>query len=455
MSFPWTHVREARLCCCPVNLSHMSHASSNHDGGMLFVEPFGGMAGDMFLAGLLDLADPRFGLDDLVAFAQALVPGEASFSAESVWRGSLSGLHLDVRTPETGQSPHRGLADLTRLLGGSRLSADAQGFAVRVLTRIAEAEGRVHGCGPEEVHFHEVGAVDTLVDVGGAALALERLGVQRVYMSAPILGSGTVTCAHGEMPVPAPATAELLRGLPQRLGGGGERCTPTGAALLAEMGALGAPDLAPAFDLPPAEWTVDRVGYGAGSRDPQEGPPNLLRVQLGRPSAGAGTGDSAVEAATAVHELRVNLDDLPAEVIGDVVVGLREAGALEVWTSPVFMKKDRPGVVLSALVRPELRAAAVSVLFERSSTFGVRWTSAQRIEAGRRWHTVVIDGVEVRVKERVRPQYEGRSADGMRDFFCEHDDAVRLARHLGVPLREAHARALAELEGAPRPSTSG
>ena len=418
----------------------MANADADHGNGVLLVEPFGGMAGDMFLAGLLDLGDPRFQLDDLVEFAEHLLPGEATFASESVWRGSLSGRHLDVRTPETGQSPHRGLADLTLILDRSKLSAPARDFAVRVLTRIAEAEGRVHGCSPEEVHFHEVGAVDTLVDVGGAALALERLRIGRVYVSPPILGSGTVTCAHGEMPVPAPATAELLRGLPQRAGGGGgERCTPTGAALLAEMGALGRAGGVAAFELPAGEWTVARVGYGAGSRDPKEGPPNLLRVQLGEASKVEGQGGANGE----VQEVRVNLDDLPAEAIGDLVAGLRDAGALDVWTAPIYMKKDRPGVLVTALVRPEQRAGIVAMLFERSSTFGVRWSSAERIEAGRSTRTVAVEGVEVRIKERVRPAYEGRSPEGARDQFCEHEDAARLARHLGVPLREAHALALA------------
>lgn len=419
----------------------MAQDCTEHGGGILLVEPFGGMAGDMFLAGLLNLDDPRFQLADLVELAEDLVPGEAAFAVESVWRGSLSGLHLDVQTPESAQAPHRGLADLTAMLAASKLSEGARAFAVRVLTRIAEAEGRVHGCGPDEVHFHEVGAVDTLVDVGGAALALERLGVERAFVSPPILGSGTVTCAHGEMPIPAPATAELLRGLPHRSGGGGgERCTPTGAALLAEMGALGQAGGISAFELPTDEWRVASVGYGAGSRDPKEGPPNLLRVQLGSASnvADRGAGEGSVD------EVRVNLDDQPAEAIGDLVAGLREAGALEVWTAPVSMKKDRPGVVLTALVRSELRPALTAVLFERSSTFGLRWAQAQRVEAGRETLSVTVDGVEVRVKRRVRPDYEGRSPDGLRDLFCEHDDAVRLARHLGVPLREAHTLARAE-----------
>ena len=188
-----------------------SAVSESTEGSVLVLEPFGGMAGDMFLAGLLDLGDPRFQLQDLVAFAEAVVPGEARLSSETVWRGSLSGLHLDVRTPETTEPPHRGLADLSAMLEASPLSAEACAFAVRVLTRIAIAEGRVHGCSPEEVHFHEVGAVDTLVDVGGAALGLERLGVTRGFASPPLLGSGVVRCAHGEMPVPVPAAGPARR----------------------------------------------------------------------------------------------------------------------------------------------------------------------------------------------------------------------------------------------------
>lgn len=413
-------------------------------GDALFVEPFGGMAGDMFLAALLDLGDERFQLADLQAFADAIVPGEARLTSEVVWRGSLSGSHLEVETPETNSAPHRGLAELAEIVDRSPLSESARGFTMRVLHRIAVAEGRVHGCSPEEVHFHEVGAVDTIVDVGGAALALDRLGVKQAFATPPILGSGTVRCAHGEMPVPAPATAELLRGLPHVLGGGGgERCTPTGAAVLVELCALGREGEDPPTFAPPAmHWRTSAVGYGAGTRDPREGPPNLLRVQLGAVEARPDTTGRPDVDAEAVDELRVNIDDMTPEEIGDLVVGLREAGALEVWTSAVAMKKDRPAAIVTALVRTAQRAALVAVLFERSSTFGVRWSRVERIEAGRRHHTVEVEGVSIRVKVRDRPAYAGRSAAGDRDLFCEHDDVVALARKLDVPLREAHARAL-------------
>ncbi|MEM9378754.1 MAG: nickel pincer cofactor biosynthesis protein LarC [Planctomycetota bacterium] len=410
-------------------------------GDELLVEPFGGMAGDMLLAALLDLDDDRFRVGDLQAFADAIVPGEARLVRASVWRGSLSGTHLRVETPETGSAPHRGLAELGAIVDRSPLPPRARAFTMAVLRRIAEAEGRVHGCAPEEVHFHEVGAVDTIVDVGGAALALDRLGIERAFATPPLLGSGTVRCAHGEMPVPAPATAEILRGLPHRPGGGGgERCTPTGAALLVELARTAGAGTGATFGPPPGAWESRALGYGAGTRDPAEGPPNLLRVQLGR---GAARSAPDLETTSTVDEVRVNLDDMTAEEIGDLVASLREAGALEVWTSPVLMKKDRPGALLTALVRRPDRPVVLAALFELSSTFGVRWSPVERVEAGRSFRTVEVEGVPVRIKVRRRPDLPGRAPDGPHDLFCEHDDVAALARRLAIPLREARARALA------------
>ena len=411
------------------------------ESNTLLVEPFGGMAGDMFLAALLDLDDPRFRIDDLQRFADALVPGEARLGAERVWRRSLSGLYLEVRTPETSSPPHRGLAELSAIVESSPLGKRARAMTIGVLRRIAVAEGLVHDCSPEEVHFHEVGAVDTLIDVGGAALALERLGVERAVVGPPLLGSGTVDCAHGTMPVPAPATAELLRGRSSVLGNPGapmgERCTPTGAALLValleELGG-GRDD----FGADAAGFRSAAIGYGAGGRDPEAGPPNLLRVQLGVQGAGAASAFSEVD------ELRVNLDDMTPEEIGALVQALRSAGALEVWTGAVSMKKDRPGVLLGLLCRGEQREELVRVLFERSSTFGVRWSPVRRLESGRRFATIELDGVPVRIKVRVRPDYAGRSPDGPGDLFVEHDDLARLAEATGAPLRVARSRALAE-----------
>ncbi len=280
----------------------------------LFLEPFSGLAGDMLLAALLDLSDPRFTLSDLRALADALVPGEARLTTETAWRQNLSGTLLTLVTPESSHPPHRTLKDIAALIERAPLSAAVRARSLAVFRRIAVAEGRVHGCSPDEIHFHEVGAVDTIVDVCGACFALERLGVERVVSTPPVTGTGTVRCAHGLMPVPAPAVAELMRGRECRIeGGGGERLTPTGAALLVEF--------CERFEAPGA-FTAERVGYGAGHRDPKEGPPNVVRVQLG--SASPGT------ASTAVVQLEVNLDDMTGEELALVSERLRAAGALDV-----------------------------------------------------------------------------------------------------------------------------
>ncbi len=391
----------------------------------LYIEPFGGMAGDMLLAALLDLGDERFVLDDLRGLAEAIVPGESELSVERAVRGSIAGRLLTVRTDESLDPPHRHLADCTALVEGAPLSAPARRRATSVLGRIAAAEAHVHGVAVEAVHFHEVGAVDTLVDICGAALALDRLGIGRVLASPPLVGSGTVHCAHGEMPVPAPGTAEILRGLPTVPGGEGERLTPTGAALLAEY--------VEAFE-PPETFVALRVGYGAGQRDPSGGPPNLVRVQLGR-SEGAGT--------ASVWLCEFNLDDMTGEGIGFLVGRLREAGALEAWTAPVQMKKDRPGVIVSALVRAERRDELERAVFAHSTTLGVRWSRRTRSECARETLEVEILGHPVRVKRRIRPGTEGTSASPL-DLKAEHDDLARVAAASGRTLRELAELAVAE-----------
>jgi uncharacterized protein (DUF111 family) len=202
----------------------------------LYIEPFSGLAGDMFLAALLDLKDERMTLDRMRAFVREQLGDLCTLEARVAWRQNLSGTMLDV-VPRTDESKvHRGLREIRALLAGAGLSERVRSRADAVFVRIAVAEGRVHGCAPEEIHFHEVGAIDTIVDVVLAMQALEWLGIERVLSQAPVTGTGVVKCAHGLMPVPAPAVAELLRGRPARIeGGGGERLTPTGAALLVEL----------------------------------------------------------------------------------------------------------------------------------------------------------------------------------------------------------------------------
>jgi len=401
----------------------------------LWLEPSGGLAGDMLLAALLDLGDPRFDLAVLEDLVRRLVPGEASLAVEPVRRGAFAALRLDVRTAESAAPPERHLAELLALLERADLPPGVAGRAAAVLRRIAVAEARVHAIDVDEVHFHEIGAVDTLVDVAGAVLALERLAVERVVSAPPYVGGGTVRCAHGEVAVPAPGTAELLRGLPHAAGPGGERLTPTGAALLAE--------LVDSFE-PRGARVVEALGYGAGAREPAEGPPNLVRVQLGRSLPGPESAEvpdleaglPAGARTTSVHGVEFNLDDATGEEIAFLLERLRAAGALDAWTVPCQMKKGRPGVVVTLLCRaadlPRVRAEA----FRHSPTLGLRTRAWERVECARDEIVVRLEGREVRVRRRLGV------TDDAHALSPEFEDLAALARASGRGLRELAERAI-------------
>jgi uncharacterized protein (TIGR00299 family) protein len=341
-----------------------------------------------------------------------------------------------VATPESGTAPHRGLAQCLERIEAAPLSPAAKRRAGAVFRRIAVAEAAVHGCSVDEVHFHEVGAVDALVDVCGAALALERHGVERVHCTPPYAGGGTVECAHGTLPVPAPGTAEIFRGLPLVLGPGGERLTPTGAAILAEC----VDEFAP-----PATFVAERIGYGAGQRDPAEGPPNCLRVQLGqRVPSTVPMGEAWL--------MEVTLDDATGEELGFLLAALRGAGALEAWSSPVQMKKDRPGVVVAALCRLERRPELEQAVFAHTPSLGLRWTRVERRECRRETLSVEIDvsqgGVPARETVRVvRRLLPGAGGAGPLDLSPEYDDLAAIARARGIALRELALRAVEAARG--------
>ncbi len=394
----------------------------------LLIEPFGGLAGDMFLAALLDLGRDAFHEGELRALAEALVPDEFELTVGETERASIRAKRVDVRTPESADPPHRHLSDLVERLAAAHLSPRVQQRAVGALTRLAEAEARAHGIPIEAVHFHEVGAVDTLIDVAGAMRALECLGVDRVVATVPYVGGGTVRCAHGEMPVPTPGTAAVLEGIATTMGPGGERVTPTGAAILAEI----TDEFLAAGESPPMVRVA--TGYGAGSRDPAEGPPNLVRVSLV---------EDAPAARTEAWLLECNLDDATGEEVGFLVRALRVAGALEVWSAPVQMKKDRPAAVVSALCRADARTALETVCFTHSPTLGVRWTRTERTECEREERTVELDvggkPFAIRVKRRV---VRGASGTTELDLSPEFDDLARAAEASGRPLRALEHEAI-------------
>jgi len=380
---------------------------------VLYLDLFAGAAGDMLLGALIDLGLP---LEVLRAELGKMDLSGYKLEAERQVRVGISGIRLHVRDLAQAQ-PARHLSHIRRLLEESRLSPAVRARSLAVLERLARAEARVHSVPVEEVHFHEIGAVDTLVDVVGFVAGLEYLGVEEVYASPVPLGSGFVQTEHGLLPVPAPATAALLAeaGAPVRPHPAQtEILTPTAAALLAELAAFG---------LPPMR--VRAVGYGFGEK---EFPwPNAVRAWLGEREEAA--------ARETVYLIECNLDDATGEVLGYAMEQLFAAGALDVWFTPVQMKKNRPGVVLSALARPEGADALAAVILRETPTLGVRMRPVERVVADRREARVETEWGAVRVKEKW--------LDGRRVAASpEYEGCARIARERGIPLQDVYAAVL-------------
>ncbi len=305
---------------------------------LLYLDCFAGTSGDMFLGALLDLGVSE---DTLRRELEKLhLPGYR-ISSRHVTKQNISATKFDVAVIEDASvrtpSPmlhavvheHRGYSEIAAIIDKSGLSQRVKDRAVAVFRRIGEAEAKIHGIPLEKIHFHEIGAVDSIVDIVGACIAVELLGVDEIQASPPRLGSGFVETAHGRFPVPAPATLELLKGIPvQSSNEPVELVTPTGAALLAEFCAR--------FGPMPA-MSIEKIGYGAGMRD-LEKTPNVLRAVLGETSAAASTADEA----DAVAVIETNIDDMNPQLFGDVMERLLAAGALDVFLTPVQMKKNRP-----------------------------------------------------------------------------------------------------------------
>jgi uncharacterized protein (TIGR00299 family) protein len=348
---------------------------------------------------------------------------------------------VDVELLAEDQGHGRHLADIEAIYRDSDLPPRVRDQALAIFTRLAEAEAKVHGTTPDKIHFHEVGAVDAIVDITGACILLEMLGVETVC-SAPLpMSRGFVDCQHGRMPLPAPATAELLLGLPTYpVAVRGELVTPTGAALVATLseGRIGDP---PAM-VPSA------VGYGAGKKDWGTPFPNLLRVFLGEArdvhapddeTAAAEEGEGAAEpmpAADTVAVLETNLDDAAGETIGYVQERLLAAGALDVFCVPIQMKKNRPGTLLTVLAVPEAAELLAGIVFAETGTFGIRRTVARRECLDRRWQTVETPFGAVRLKIGSRDGHEVTVSP-------EYEDCRGRAAEHCVPLRDVYRAAVA------------
>jgi uncharacterized protein (TIGR00299 family) protein len=339
-----------------------------------------------------------------------------SLCIEPMTKQGFAATRFQVRLGDPARQPARGLQDIVALLEASSLPAAVTDKATRIFERLAQAEAKVHGTTVEKVHFHEVGAVDAILDIVGAVLALESLGVQRVVCSPVPVGCGTVICDHGVLPVPAPATAELLRGVATAPSDEvGELTTPTAAAVLTTL----ASDFGPMPSM-----TISSIGYGAGAREGAK-LPNLLRVLVGRVS-----GDGEVDE---ISMLETNLDDASPELVAHCMERALDAGALDAYALPIHMKKSRSGVVLTVLCRPEHVPAMERLLFTETPTFGVRRHTVTRAKMRRRHETVNTPYGDVRIKVGEH--------EGIVTASPEYEDCRAAAVKHGIALREVIAAA--------------
>jgi pyridinium-3,5-bisthiocarboxylic acid mononucleotide nickel chelatase len=371
------------------------------------LDPFSGISGDMTVGALLDAGASEA---DLFAGLDSLAIG-ARYRAEKTRRNGIAGTKFHVEYEETRQ--HRHLPHILKMIDGSALPAPVKQDAASVFQTLGKAEAAVHGVPIEKVHFHEVGAADSISDIVGACLGFHLLGVERIHCTAINTGSGTVNTDHGVLPVPAPATAKLLEGKPvYARGPETELTTPTGAAIVAAL-ATGTG--------PMPSLVMEATGFGAGSKDFPEHA-NVLRILLGQSSG-------AAEAMT-ISVIEASIDDSSPQVLGYAADRLLEAGALDVTLQPVFMKKQRPGTVVAVLARPEDQERLAQILMAETSTLGVRIHSAERRVESRRHVEVQTPHGKVRIK-----------VAGSGAWAPEYEDCQRLARATGLPLKEILAEA--------------
>jgi len=380
------------------------------------LDAFSGASGDMLLGAVVDAGARLAAIEDMLG---GLALEGWGLTAEPVQRAALAATRVRVRAADDG-SVVRTWANVRQLLVDAALPEPVRARALAAFLRLAKAEAQVHRMPLERVHFHEVGALDAIVDVVGVCAGLHLLDVGRVSCSTVALGTGMTRGQHGLLPVPAPAVLELLRGAPtMATDTAAELCTPTGAALLAEFTDVWGPQ-------PP--MVVERIGYGAGERDLQR--PNVLRMVLGDPVAGSPT----------ALLLTTTVDDLPGELVPPVLDALRAAGAGDAWARPVIMKKGRPGLEIACVADPARSAALREVLFRQTTTLGVRGQLVDKWMLQRSWLEVAVAGQPVRLKI-------GRLDGEVVNVAPEFDDCAAAAAATGLPLKEVYARARAAWPG--------
>ena len=383
---------------------------------LAYFDCFSGISGDMALGALVDAGCPVERLREELRGLQ--VPGW-ELTSEKVWKNGMAATYVRVKTED--QTKHRSLSAILEILEKSRLAPRVRERAAAVFRKLGEAEASVHDVPLEKIHFHEVGAVDAIVDIVGACIGFEALGIEKFACSALNVGGGTAKMAHGLLPVPAPATAKLLQGKPTYSNGvEKELVTPTGAAIVAT--------LCDTFGPQPA-MSISTIGYGAGTAD-LEGQPNVVRIMVGE----------AAEKTTAgfdeeIAVIEANLDDMNPQIYGYFLEKALAAGALDVYTTAVQMKKNRPGVLLTVLCKPGDTQALIGLIFAETTTFGARTYRAQRRVLPREWVNVTTQFGEVRVKV-------SRVNGSILHVAPEFEDCKKVAEEKNVPLQKVIADAM-------------
>ena len=395
---------------------------------MLYLDCFSGASGDMVVGAFLDLGLP---IDALRGALGSLALEYGDVSAETVTRAGITAtkfrLH-DQRPPAAGGGHgHYHFKGIVNAIRASALTPASQGRAIHLFERLAAAEAAIHGTPIDKVHLHEVGALDSIIDIVGAVYAFEYFGIDDVVASPLNVGGGTVRCAHGDFPVPAPATARLLEGVPVYGGGDSELVTPTGALLITGYARSFGP-------LPPMR--MERIGYGAGDRDPK-GTPNVLRLLKGERAdaaaedhrGGAAAGDERVV------KIETEIDDMNPQLYGPLMDSLLAAGALDVFYTAVQMKKSRPGTLVTIVAPTAARAALTAILFRESTTIGIRYEEMSRTCLDRSVETVRTPYGDIRFKVARRDGQELNAAP-------EFEDCARLAAAHGVAVKVVQAAAV-------------
>lgn len=380
----------------------------------IYIDAFSGLSGNMFLGALIDLGVPEKYLQEELA---KLNIGTYEFLVSKVTKKGITCQYVDIRFDEHHHDEHghhehhhRNLQDIMLIIKNSDLTTDVKEISGKVFTKLAEAEAKVHGTTIDEVHFHEVGAIDTIIDIVGTILALKYLKVECIISSSLQTGTGFVNCQHGTMPIPAPATAELLMGIPHYKGSiDKELLTPTGAALIkvlvTEFGDL------------PENFYHEKIGYGAGTWDLNI--PNAVRMILG-------TVDKTAE--EKVYQVETNIDDMNPQLYSYVMDKLLDAGALDVWITPIFMKKSRPAQTLSVLIPENLLNIVTEIILTETTSLGVRYKEVCRMKAERQ--NIIVDLPYGSARAKIA-KYNGKIIN----ISAEYEDCYRLAATKNMVLK--------------------